>query len=158
MNNQWFESRNLRVLTYQDTAITKVQESLEQREITVLAACPSAGKTLMTIYMMEEWLHQNPNHKIMVLAHGTTILRTQFHDVLKEVNPAYYCFEAKWLWKKLKMLKTNNVLGQYYLTDLVQIAMQEKTKIESINIKPKEALGINSKEELEILEKLAPEI
>jgi len=89
MNNQWFESRNLRVLTYQDTAITKVQESLEQREITVLAACPSAGKTLMTIYMMEEWLHQNPNSKIMVLAHGTTILRTQFHDVLKETKPNF---------------------------------------------------------------------
>jgi bifunctional UDP-N-acetylglucosamine pyrophosphorylase/glucosamine-1-phosphate N-acetyltransferase len=74
---------------------------------------------------------------------------------IKEVNPAYYCFNAVWLWKKLKMLKTNNVLGQYYLTDLVQIAMQEKTKIESINIDPKEALGINSKEDLEMLEKLA---
>jgi superfamily II DNA or RNA helicase len=89
MNNQWFESRNLRVLTYQSEAIAKVQESLEQREITVLAACPSAGKTLMTIYMMEEWLRQNPNSKIMVLAHGTTILRTQFHDVLKETRPNF---------------------------------------------------------------------
>lgn len=89
MNNNWFESRNLRVLTYQSEAIAKVQESLEQREITVLAACPSAGKTLMTIYMMEEWLRQNPNYKIMVLAHGTTILRTQFHDVLKEVKPNF---------------------------------------------------------------------
>ena len=89
MNNQWFESRNLRVLTYQSEAIAKVQESLEQREITVLAACPSAGKTLMTIYMMEEWLRQNPNHKIMVLAHGTTILRTQFHDVLEENKPDF---------------------------------------------------------------------
>jgi len=89
MNNQWFESRGLRVLTYQSEAIGKVQESLGQREITVLAACPSAGKTLMTIYMMEEYLRENPNHKIMVLAHGTTILRTQFHDVLKETKPAF---------------------------------------------------------------------
>jgi superfamily II DNA or RNA helicase len=89
MNNQWFESRGLRVLTYQSEAIAKVQESLGQREITVLAACPSAGKTLMTIYMMEEYLRENPNHKIMVLAHGTTILRTQFHDVLKETKPAF---------------------------------------------------------------------
>jgi superfamily II DNA or RNA helicase len=89
MNNQWFESRGLRVLTYQSEAISKVQESLQQREITVLAACPSAGKTLMTIYMMEEYLRENPNHKIMVLAHGTTILRTQFHDVLVENNPDF---------------------------------------------------------------------
>ena len=77
---------------------------------------------------------------------------------IKEVNPAYYCFEAKWLWKKLKMLKTNNVLGQYYLTDLIQIAMQEKIKIQSINIDPEEALGINSKEDLKMLENLHQKI
>jgi bifunctional N-acetylglucosamine-1-phosphate-uridyltransferase/glucosamine-1-phosphate-acetyltransferase GlmU-like protein len=32
--------------------------------------------------------------------------------------------------------------------------MEEKTKVESIQIDPHEALGVNSKEELEILEKL----
>lgn len=89
MNNNWFESRGLKVLKYQDDAITKVQESLNQREITVLAACPSAGKTLMTIYMIEEYLNENPTHKVMVLAHGTTILRTQFHDVLVENKPKF---------------------------------------------------------------------
>ena len=89
MNNQWFESRGLRVLTYQSNAITKVQESLKQREITVLAAAPSAGKTLMAIYIMEEYLRENPNHKVMILAHGTTILRTQFHDVLEEIKPDF---------------------------------------------------------------------
>ena len=89
MNNNWFESRNLKVLSYQNTAITNVQESLKQREVTVLAACPSAGKTLMTIYIMEEYLRENPNHKVMVLAHGTTILRTQFHDVLEEAKPNF---------------------------------------------------------------------
>jgi len=89
MNNNWFESRGLKVLKYQDDAITKVQESLKQREITVLAACPSAGKTLMTIYMIEEYLNENPTHKVMVLAHGTTILRTQFHDVLVENKPKF---------------------------------------------------------------------
>ena len=59
------------------------------REITVLAAAPSAGKTLMTIYVIEEYLKQNPNHKVLVLAHGTTILRTQFHDVLEEIKPDF---------------------------------------------------------------------
>jgi hypothetical protein len=43
----------------------------------------------MTIYIIEEYLRQNPNHKVMVLAHGTTILRTQFHDVLEKYNPEF---------------------------------------------------------------------
>ncbi len=84
----------------------------------------------------------------------------QFRDAseeekkITEVNPCYFCFEAKWLWKKLKTLKNDNAQKQYYLTDLVKLAIQEKIKIESISISPEEALGVNSKEELEILERL----
>lgn len=73
---------------------------------------------------------------------------------IKEVNPCYFSFEAKWLWKNLKTLGTDNAQKEYYLTDLVKIAMKENTKIESIQIGPHEALGVNSKEELEMLEKL----
>jgi superfamily II DNA or RNA helicase len=89
MNNKWFESRGLRVLDYQSDSITKVQDSLIVNEKTVLAACPSAGKTLMTIYIIEEYLREHPDHKIIVLAHGTTILRTQFHDVLVDNKPYF---------------------------------------------------------------------
>jgi UDP-N-acetylglucosamine diphosphorylase/glucosamine-1-phosphate N-acetyltransferase len=90
---------------------------------------------------------------------GKIVKDVQFKDAneeerkVTEVNPCYFCFEAKWLWKNLQTLQTDNVQKEYYLTDLVKIAIQEKTKIESINIDPREALGANSKEELEILEK-----
>ena len=70
------------------------------------------------------------------------------------MNPIFFCFDALWLWKKLKTLKTDNDQKQYYLTDLIKKAMEEGQKIESINIDPHEALAANSKEELEILEKL----
>ena len=73
---------------------------------------------------------------------------------IKEVNPSYFCFDSKWLWKNLEKLKTDNVQKEYYLTDLVKIAMQDKEKIESVDIDPQEALGVNSRAELEILEKL----
>ena len=75
-------------------------------------------------------------------------------SLIKEVNPSYFCFESKWLWKNLEKLKTDNVQKEYYLTDLVKIAMQDKEKIESVDIDPQEALGVNSRAELEILEKL----
>ena len=77
---------------------------------------------------------------------------------IKELNPCYFCFDSKWLWKNLKKLNTDNAQKEYYLTDLVKIAMQNKAKIESININPLEALGVNSKEELEILEKIGKNI
>jgi superfamily II DNA or RNA helicase len=89
MNNNWFESRNLKVLAYQTDTINKVKDSLSSQEITVLAACPSAGKTIMAIHCIEDFLRKNPNSKVIVLAHGTTILRTQFHDVLEEIKPNF---------------------------------------------------------------------
>lgn len=89
MNNNWFLSRGHKVLQYQDDAITKVQDSLRDNEKTILAACPSAGKTLMTIYIIEEYLCQYPNNKVIVLAHGTTVLRSQFHDVIDENKPDF---------------------------------------------------------------------
>lgn len=84
----------------------------------------------------------------------------QFRDAneeektITEVNPCYFIFESRWLWKKLKTLDTNNDQKQYYLTDLIKMAMEEGEKIESINIDPLEGLSVNSKEELELLEKL----
>jgi bifunctional UDP-N-acetylglucosamine pyrophosphorylase/glucosamine-1-phosphate N-acetyltransferase len=92
---------------------------------------------------------------------GKIIKDVQFRDATEEekkvteVNPIYFCFEAKWFWEKLKTLDTNNDQNQYYLTDLVKIAMEEGAEIESIQINPREGLAANSKEELEILEGLA---
>jgi UDP-N-acetylglucosamine diphosphorylase/glucosamine-1-phosphate N-acetyltransferase len=93
---------------------------------------------------------------------GNIVKDVQFKDAtdeekkVKELNPCYFCFEAKWLWENLKKLNTDNAQKEYLLTDLVKIAMKEKNKIQSINIDPHEALGINSKEELGILEELIP--
>jgi bifunctional UDP-N-acetylglucosamine pyrophosphorylase/glucosamine-1-phosphate N-acetyltransferase len=74
---------------------------------------------------------------------------------ITEVNPCYFCFEASWLWENLEKIKNNNMQKEYYLTDLIKIATEEKIEIESIEIEPHEALGANSKEELGILERFA---
>ena len=55
------------------------------------------------------------------------------------------------------MDKKNNVQNEYYLTDLWQFATENNQKMETIQIDPKEALGANSQEELEILERLGVE-
>jgi bifunctional UDP-N-acetylglucosamine pyrophosphorylase / glucosamine-1-phosphate N-acetyltransferase len=66
----------------------------------------------------------------------------------KEINPSYFCFKSDWLWENLKKLDNNNAAGEYYLTDLVKKAIDDGEKISSIEIDPKETLGVNSQDDL----------
>ncbi len=91
---------------------------------------------------------------------GKILKDVQFKDAsdkeikITEINPCYFCFDAVWLWEKLQTLKNDNAQKEYYLTDLIKIATSDDAGIESIDIEPYEALGANTKAELEILEKL----
>jgi bifunctional UDP-N-acetylglucosamine pyrophosphorylase/glucosamine-1-phosphate N-acetyltransferase len=71
---------------------------------------------------------------------------------IREINPMYFCFDAKWILKELKNLKNNNAQKEYYLTDLIKKAAKDQIAIETIEIEPREMLGANTKEELLILE------
>jgi len=73
---------------------------------------------------------------------------------IKEINPGYYCFKADWLWQNLTNLKDNNAAGELYLTDLLGLACQQGKEITTVEIEPKEALGINTEGQLEAIEKL----
>ncbi len=70
---------------------------------------------------------------------------------IKELNPCYYCFKSEWIWPNLKKLKNNNAQGEYYLTDLVEMALREGARVSSIELDAEEAIGINTKEYLEIV-------
>ena len=73
---------------------------------------------------------------------------------IKEVNPAYFCVDASWLWKSLEKINTNNAQGEYYLTDIVGIAFQEGHPIMTVSIPPEEALGVNTPEQRDIAERM----
>lgn len=69
---------------------------------------------------------------------------------IRELNPSVWCFEVSWLWKALKNIKNENSQKEYYLTDLIGMGIEEGVKISSIAIEPKEAIGINTAEDLEV--------
>lgn len=73
---------------------------------------------------------------------------------IKEVNPGYYCFQSSWLWQNIDKLKNDNVQQEYYLTDLVKIAIDQGYEITTINIGPKETLGVNTAEQLAVIKKI----
>jgi bifunctional UDP-N-acetylglucosamine pyrophosphorylase / glucosamine-1-phosphate N-acetyltransferase len=68
---------------------------------------------------------------------------------IRELNSAFFCFNADWLWKNLKNLRNNNAAGELYLTDLVKVAFDTGVPLSSVNIDPREAVGVNTKEHLE---------
>jgi len=79
---------------------------------------------------------------------------TPQHLDIKEVNSAVFCFQADWLWTNLKNLKNINAQGEYYLTDLVEMAIKQGANISSVSLNPREAVGINTKEHLNMIENL----
>lgn len=73
---------------------------------------------------------------------------------INEVNPAIFAFPAEWAWSQLAALKNENASGEYYLTDLVAMAMAEGKEIATASADPFDVIGINSPEELARAEKV----
>lgn len=74
---------------------------------------------------------------------------------IKEINPALYVFDAKWLWDNIDKIEMDHTRNEYKLTDLIYMAFSQKKKMEVMPITNIiEGLQPNSREELEILEKL----
>ncbi len=80
--------------------------------------------------------------------------QTEEEHKICEVNPAYMCFDAQWLWKNITELKDENAQNEYYLTDLIGKACEQEVTIASVSIDPKEAMGVNTKEQLELIHTL----
>jgi bifunctional UDP-N-acetylglucosamine pyrophosphorylase/glucosamine-1-phosphate N-acetyltransferase len=64
---------------------------------------------------------------------------------IRELNTSVYCFTAEWLWQALPRIPLSPK-GEYYLTDLVGIAVADGLSIQTINIpEPGETIGINTR-------------
>ena len=64
---------------------------------------------------------------------------------IHEYNVGIYCFSSEWLWKNLKDIKISAV-GEYYLTDLIGMAVEQVLTVKAITLAdPEEAIGINNR-------------
>lgn len=68
---------------------------------------------------------------------------------ITEVNPSYFCFDSAWLWSTVDTLTNNNSQGEYYLVDLVRIAIESGKTVRTLDTNPLESIGINTPEHLE---------
>jgi bifunctional UDP-N-acetylglucosamine pyrophosphorylase/glucosamine-1-phosphate N-acetyltransferase len=64
---------------------------------------------------------------------------------IQEVNVGAYCFQAAWLWSALTRIPLSSK-GEYYLTDLVEIAVREGLAVQALQLEdPAEGIGINTR-------------
>ncbi|MBI5816547.1 MAG: NTP transferase domain-containing protein [Nitrospinae bacterium] len=74
---------------------------------------------------------------------------------INEINSGVYVFDSGFLFGALKKVDRNNAQGEYYLTDLINMAARAGLPIAGIKTAdPSEALGANTAEDLDILDKI----
>lgn len=68
---------------------------------------------------------------------------------IREVNPSYYCFEARELFASLKDVTRNELTGEYYITDVPGMLLEGGRRVEVIDsVPPEDILSINTLEHL----------
>ncbi len=65
---------------------------------------------------------------------------------IHELNVGAYCFKADWLWDALHRIPKNPLKGEYYLTDLVDLAVRENLPVKAVRHNDLiETIGINTR-------------
>ncbi len=68
---------------------------------------------------------------------------------IREVNPSYYCFRSEDLFGALDRVGKNELTGEYYITDVPSLLLDEGKSVEVIDAVPAEdVLSINTLEQL----------
>ncbi len=74
---------------------------------------------------------------------------------IRELNAGVYCFDGAWLWEHVDQIPLSLPKEEYYLTDLVGIAVDESLSVEAVVADdPAEALGINTRVDLAAAERV----
>ncbi|WP_406677462.1 bifunctional UDP-N-acetylglucosamine diphosphorylase/glucosamine-1-phosphate N-acetyltransferase GlmU [Moorella sp. ACPs] len=74
---------------------------------------------------------------------------TPSEKAINEINTGIYCFAAAFLWPTLAQLKPDNDQGEYYLTDVVALAVDQGLRVETLVAGDAgEVLGVNDRAQL----------
>lgn len=70
---------------------------------------------------------------------------------ITEANSGVMCFDGAWLWERIEQLPRNPAKGEYYLTDLVAVAVADRGPGAAVAVQAedaREAWGINDRVQL----------
>jgi bifunctional UDP-N-acetylglucosamine pyrophosphorylase / glucosamine-1-phosphate N-acetyltransferase len=135
------------------------------RDLAELHKSSGGVLTMMTttVPSFEAWENYRHWGRVLRDAHGHISAIREYKDAMesereiKEVNPGLYCFNTKWLWENIGQIKNINASEEYYLTDLIELAVVQGHNIATMGIDPEESVGVNTPQELDIAERLLRE-
>lgn len=68
---------------------------------------------------------------------------------IKEINTGLYCFDRKFLESNINKIQKNEISGEFYLTDLVEIGLRDGFKVDTLHLTDDSIWhGVNTREEL----------
>jgi bifunctional UDP-N-acetylglucosamine pyrophosphorylase/glucosamine-1-phosphate N-acetyltransferase len=74
---------------------------------------------------------------------------TEQEKAIREVNPSYYCFRAGALFRTLKRIDNKNANGEFYITDVFSLLLNDGERVEVIDaVPPEDVLSINDLQQL----------
>lgn len=73
---------------------------------------------------------------------------------INEVNPACYVFNVKFLREHLTKIRKSKITGEYYLTSLIDVAIKNNERVETLRAGKIAWRGINTVEELKEAERV----
>ncbi len=82
---------------------------------------------------------------------------TDEERLIKEINPGCFVFSVAFLKKYLPQVEKSPVTGEYYLTSLIDMAIAEGEKVETVRGGRRKWRGVNTPEELIAAEKMMME-
>jgi bifunctional UDP-N-acetylglucosamine pyrophosphorylase/glucosamine-1-phosphate N-acetyltransferase len=76
---------------------------------------------------------------------------------IREINSGMIAFRSESLWSNLEHIDNDNAQGEYYLTDVIGFLRKEGQRVMAYHAPdPHEVLGVNSPDDLRLLERLFP--
>lgn len=79
---------------------------------------------------------------------------TDAQKMITEINPACYIFSFDFLKKNIARIPKSPVTNEYYLTSLIEMAVEQKVKIETVTVSNLKWRGVNTPEELKEAEQI----
>jgi bifunctional UDP-N-acetylglucosamine pyrophosphorylase/glucosamine-1-phosphate N-acetyltransferase len=78
---------------------------------------------------------------------------TEEERAIREVNTSIYCFDSAWLWEHIDRLGSDNASKEFYITDLIAMAMAEGRNLAAVALPdPVEGLNVNTPDQLKAIE------
>ncbi len=143
-----------------DMPFTKRESLMKLIESHLVSKAKVSMFTVTLPNFEDEYSHFLSWGRIVRAEDGTVIKIQEYKDsseeqkLITEVNTGTYMFDSAWLWEKLEKISDNNAQHEFYLTDIVELAIVDGQHINALVISAKEAYGINNPDDLEFARKL----